>query len=69
MTDARNISRDNHYVPLAMLRRWSTDGVHLFGYRLLVPHLQYPVWRRHYLKGIANLRDLYTVYLHHGSER
>lgn len=56
------IARDNHYVPMAMLRRWSADGTHLFAYRILVPSPSVPEWQRRRIRGVAYRRDLYTVF-------
>jgi hypothetical protein len=56
------IARDSHYVPMAALRRWSTDGTHLFAYRILVPTPKIPEWRRRSIRGVAYQRDLYTVF-------
>lgn len=55
------LARNNHYVPRAVLRRWSDDGTHLFAYRTLVPADSVPKWRRAAISGIAYQRDLYTL--------
>lgn len=57
-----NIARDSHYVPMAMLRRWSTNGTHLFAYRILVSTSKVPEWRKKPIRGLAYHRDLYTVF-------
>ena len=54
------IARDNHYVPMAMLRRWSTDGAHLVAYRILVSTPKVPEWRRRPIRGLAYFSNLYT---------
>lgn len=56
------IARDSHYVPRAMLRRWSSDGTHLFAYRILVSRSEVPKWQRRSIRGLAYHRDLYTVF-------
>jgi hypothetical protein len=55
------ITHVNHYVPQAVLKRWSIDGTQLFTYRILVPNENFPVWRLRALSGVAFHRDLYTV--------
>ncbi len=55
------ITRDNHYVSMAALRRWSTGGTHLFAYRILVSTPKIPEWRRRSIRGLAYHQDLYTV--------
>lgn len=54
------IARANHFVPRALLRRWSTDGVLLPTYSLLVPDFRVPLWSDRPLKSLAMHRDLYT---------
>ena len=56
------ISRDSHYVPMAILRRWSLDGTHVFAYRILVSSPKVPEWRRRSIRGLAYHRDLYTAF-------
>ena len=58
----QGIARDSHYVPMALLRRWSTDGTNVFAYRVLVSSPKVPDWRRRSIRGIAYRRDLYTVF-------
>lgn len=53
------LSRDNHYVPVAYLKRWASPDQKVFVYRTLVSHASVPEWRRHSLKGIAYLQHLY----------
>lgn len=55
------ITRDNHFVPQALLRRWSTDGTNLHAYRLLVPDARVPEWEQKAIRGLAYQRDLYTL--------
>lgn len=54
------LARDNHYVPIALLRQWSLDDTTLFARRLLVSDDRVPQWERVRLKGIGVQRDLYT---------
>ena len=61
-TQLPNIARDNHYVPQALLRRWSVDDIHVFSYRVLVAHCQVPEWKARPIRGIAFHRDLYTTF-------
>jgi hypothetical protein len=55
------ITHVNHYVPQAVLKRWSIDGTQLFTYRILVPDANFPVWKLRAVSGVAFHRDLYTV--------
>jgi len=54
-------ARENHYVPRAQLRRWSTDGRTVWAYRLLVSHSSVPEWRRMSVRSLASQRDLYSI--------
>ena len=54
------IARDNHYVPQAALRRWSSDGKTVSAYRLLVSSSSVPLWDSMPIRGLAYHRDLYT---------
>ena len=56
------IARNSHYVPQAMLRRWSDDGTTVYAYRILVPSPKVPEWRRRSIRSLAYRRDLYTVF-------
>ena len=56
------IARYSHYVPQAMLRRWSDDGTHLYAYRILVSSPKVQEWRRKSIRGLARQSDLYTVF-------
>lgn len=60
MSLRRQLTRNNHYVPRAVLRRWSTDGTHIHAYRTLVAAERIPEWLRMPVKGVAYQRDLYT---------
>lgn len=53
--------RENHYVPRALLRRWSTDGKTVWAYRLLVSHSNVPQWQKMSVRNLASQRDLYTI--------
>lgn len=55
------VVHENHYVPQALLRRWSLDGTSVQGYRTLVSHAAVPEWRRCPVSGTARQRDLYTI--------
>jgi hypothetical protein len=52
--------RDNHYVSRNYLKRWTSDGVKLWSYRVLVSHADVPLWRRTSTRGIAYHEHLYT---------
>jgi hypothetical protein len=67
MTPPRRLSRDNHYVSQAYLRRWASSDGRVEVFRTLVSHESVPDWRSHSLKGIAYHRHLYTQ-LGHGAE-
>ena len=56
-----NITRNNHYVPQATLKRWSDDAAHVYAYRLLVSHPNVPEWEHRAIKGLAQQPDLYTL--------
>jgi hypothetical protein len=49
-------------VPQTTLRRWSEDRIHVWAYRLLVPHKNVPLWQRKGIKGLVCEDDLYTVF-------
>ena len=55
------ITHVNHYVPQAVLKRWSIDGTQLLTYRILVPNANFPEWQPRAVSGLAYHRDLYTV--------
>lgn len=59
---SRNLVRDSHYVPTAMLRRWSDDDTHVYAYRILVSSSRVPLWSHRAIRGIAYRRDLYTIF-------
>jgi hypothetical protein len=48
-----NITRNNHHVPEATLKRWSTDGERVWAYRLLVSHRGVRNWRRELISGLT----------------
>jgi hypothetical protein len=54
------ITRSNHYVPEAALRRWSDDGERVWGYRLLVSHRGVRSWRPELIGRLTRQTDLYT---------
>jgi hypothetical protein len=53
-------TRDNHFVPQASLRRWADADNKVWCYRLLVPDVRVPPWRRHSVRSIAYHEHLYT---------
>jgi Protein of unknown function (DUF4238) len=57
-----NITRDNHYVSQASLRRWSCDGTSVYASRLLVSRAQVPEWELSSIRGIAFQENLYTTF-------
>lgn len=57
-----SLTRDNHYVQQALMRRWSVDATTLWAYRTLVSHAHIPEWKQKAIKGIAVQNDLYTVF-------
>jgi len=57
-----NITRDSHYVPEAILKRWSLNGTHVYAYRILVPDARVPEWQSIGIRSLACKRDLYTVF-------
>jgi hypothetical protein len=58
--DNRSIARDSHYVPQAMLKRWSSNAKDVFAYRTLVSYELVPLWGRRSIRGTAFQQDLYT---------
>lgn len=57
-----NIIRDSHYVPKAVLKRWSLNKTHVFAYQLLVPDDRVPEWEEWGIRRLASQRDLYTIF-------
>jgi len=51
---------DNHFVPQMYLKKWSSDGYKIFGYRTLVSHRNVPKWNIYSIRGIAYQPHLYT---------
>jgi len=62
MIETMPIARDSHYVPQAMLRRWSEDGKNVWAYRVLVSHENVPVWELKSIRGLVCQDDLYTTF-------
>ena len=58
----QNITRDNHYIPQAVLRQWSNDGERVHAYRILVSHSEVPEWELRSISGTAYHRDLYASF-------
>jgi hypothetical protein len=58
----QNIARASHYVPQAVLRRWSVDGNNVYSYRVLVSRAEVPEWESKPVRGVALQQDLYTVF-------
>ena len=56
----KNIHSDNHYVPQSYLKRWSSDGLKIWSYRVLVSHQKIPLWKLHSIRGVAYHTHLYT---------
>lgn len=59
---APEITHDSHYVAQACLRRWSSDGIHVYAYRALVSRPEVPEWRLRPIRGLAFQPDLYTSF-------
>lgn len=55
-----NITRNNHYVPQATLKRWSHDGERVWAYRLLASHHGVRQWRSELIARLTRQTDLYT---------
>jgi hypothetical protein len=55
-----NITRNNHYVPQATLKRWSHDGERVWAYRLLASHHGVRQWRPELIARLTRQTDLYT---------
>src|SRR5262245_28545043 len=58
----QQVARNSHYVPQALIRRWSADpdGLRVQAYRILVPHTDYPPWESKSVVKLAMMRDLYS---------
>jgi hypothetical protein len=57
-----DITRENHYVSQATLRRWSSDGIRVYSYRLLASRAEVPEWKLRSIGGIAFQENLYTTF-------
>jgi hypothetical protein len=55
------VTRDNHFVPQAYLRRWADGSGCVFRYRLLVSNDSVPLWTKSPVRGLASKSDLYTL--------
>lgn len=55
------VTRDNHFVPQAYLRRWADDTGCVHRYRLLVSNKDVPLWTKSSVRGLGNKPDLYTL--------
>lgn len=54
------LTRRNHFVPQAYLRRWADQKDRVWCCRLLVSHAGVPLWKRHSVRGIGYHEHLYT---------
>ncbi len=63
MQPTQNLTRDNHYVQQALIRRWSQDENNVCAYRTLVSHTSVKEWELKSIKVLAEQRNLYTVFL------
>lgn len=63
MTDSKvpQVTRNNHFVPQAYLRRWADESECVYRYRLLVSHKQVPLWTKTAVRGLASRPHLYTL--------
>lgn len=52
--------RDNHYVSLAYLKRWTSTESRVWAYRVLVSHSNVPLWKQASVRGLAYHAHLYT---------
>jgi len=50
----------NHYIPEHYLKRWAAGTSKVWTYRLLVPHVNVPLWKPHSLETIGQRKHLYT---------
>lgn len=55
------LKRTNHFVPQLYLKYWGDNKKQIWTYQLLVPHKQFPNWKRIPISVAASQRDLYTV--------
>jgi len=57
---AKEIARDNHYIPQMYLNGWSNDGKHLWMYRVLAFNENCPIWQLSSIKSTGLHKNLYT---------
>ena len=55
------VTRDNHFVPRALMKRWSPDNSNVWTFSLLVPDERVPLWQLKSIRASAYRRDLYTT--------
>ena len=59
-TPKSKITHNNHYVPQFYLDKWSSDHIHIYTYRLLVPDQRMPPWNFTPIKSTGSWLDFYT---------
>lgn len=52
--------RNNHYVPQSYLKNWGGTDSKVWAYRVLVSHLNVPLWKHASVKGLGYHAHLYT---------
>lgn len=58
--EEQSITRNNHYVPQAIIKNWSKDGNKVWVHRNLVSHEKVPIWKKCSVEKILFQPDLYT---------
>lgn len=56
----KEFRRDNHFVPKLYLKKWSSDGQKIWGYRTLVTQEIIPLWKLQSIRGVGYHKNLYT---------
>jgi hypothetical protein len=59
-TTNKQFTHANHYVPQAYLKNWAQADGKVWTSRLLVPHIEVPIWKKASPKGLAKHQHLYT---------
>ena len=60
MTQAKQKTRNNHYVPQFYLKQWSNNGNSVLCYDTIVRHEGQKIWRSVAIKSIACWKDFYS---------
>lgn len=53
------MKKNNHFVPKVYLKQWSANKKTVYSYNLIVPNLNFPIWREESIINTASLDFLY----------